>query len=270
MKGKRIFTINEADEIRSLISQKVRSSKNDQKKIRAKLRRFCFYVTDFDKSQSGFTVIDFENLIETRQIIISGNNKTSSSNHRNIHSEIGNKENHNQKRSKYKPDIIKVLYIGESPPSGGTFFYSANSNLFCHMNKAFKKVFGDTVGENFTFLGYFMTSNCYLDDLCLEPVNKKSIAEKYHLRQKGIEPLAERIKFYSPEAIIILMKSIETQVKEAISKSGIKINHIFVTSFPSHNQSNIDNFIAGNVKALEKLLSLEIIQKINTTSKNCI
>jgi hypothetical protein len=33
-------------------------------------------------------------------------------------------------RGRYRPDVIRVLLVGESPPAGGTFFYAANYNLY--------------------------------------------------------------------------------------------------------------------------------------------
>jgi hypothetical protein len=32
-------------------------------------------------------------------------------------------------RQSYRPQQVRVLFVGESPPAGGTFFYRANSNL---------------------------------------------------------------------------------------------------------------------------------------------
>ena len=53
---------------------------------------------------------------------------------------------------------------------------------------------------------------CYLDDLCLEPVNKLSNAEKRTQREEGIEPLAARIEAYNPLAYIVVMKGISEYV----------------------------------------------------------
>lgn len=58
MKGKSIFTKQEAEQIKSLIQQKLTSNSNAQKGIRDKIRKLGFYATDFGIS-GGYTVEDF-------------------------------------------------------------------------------------------------------------------------------------------------------------------------------------------------------------------
>lgn len=71
MKGKKVFTVFEADQIRKLINQKVMASTNEQKGIRNKIRNLGFYYSDFSNSRKGYTVQDFDNLIATGEITIS-------------------------------------------------------------------------------------------------------------------------------------------------------------------------------------------------------
>lgn len=42
-----------------------------------------------------------------------------------------------RQRRRYKPKEVRVLFIGESPPEGGTFFYLANSKLYRHTKSRF-------------------------------------------------------------------------------------------------------------------------------------
>jgi hypothetical protein len=72
MKGKDVFTAEEADKIRVLIEEKVKSSTEEQKKIRDKIRKIWFYYTDFYSSmvQNGYTVDDFNELIKSGKITI--------------------------------------------------------------------------------------------------------------------------------------------------------------------------------------------------------
>ncbi len=70
MKGKDIFTEEEANEIRELLIKKVVSSRNEQKIIRNRLRNgYQFYISDFT-NKKRFTVDDFNELIESGRIII--------------------------------------------------------------------------------------------------------------------------------------------------------------------------------------------------------
>ncbi len=127
-------------------------------------------------------------------------------------------------RKRYKPKVTKVLLIGESPPAGGTFFYFGNSKLFQHTERAFRQAIPDLVDSD--FLSSFQRLGCYLDDLCLGPVNdlkKGGPREKRQLREehkRGEQPLAERIKRTQPHAIILIGLGIENNVRRAIANAG--------------------------------------------------
>jgi len=77
MKGKSVFSCQEAKVIRKILKelQQVRDVEQpdhkQQKRIRDQLREEGeFYISDFDKSGRGFTVDDFDSMIETGRIII--------------------------------------------------------------------------------------------------------------------------------------------------------------------------------------------------------
>lgn len=59
MKGKSIFTKAEAEKIIGLITQKLKASASEQKKIRDKIRKLGFYASDFGIG-GGYTVADFK------------------------------------------------------------------------------------------------------------------------------------------------------------------------------------------------------------------
>lgn len=70
MRGKDIFTEEEANEIRELLIKKVVSSTKEQKIIRGGLRKkYKFYIRDFS-DKNGFTVDDFNGLVQTKRITI--------------------------------------------------------------------------------------------------------------------------------------------------------------------------------------------------------
>src|SRR5947199_2008929 len=72
-------------------------------------------------------------------------------------------------RRRYRPADIRILFVGESPPAGGTFFYAANSNLYYATEAAFRQAVPDLLSGD--FLDDFRALGCFLDDLCLRPVN---------------------------------------------------------------------------------------------------
>lgn len=63
MKGRNQFTRSEINKLKEILEGKVNASSPKQKPFRDKLRRIGFYITDFDKSNEGFTKEKLEELI---------------------------------------------------------------------------------------------------------------------------------------------------------------------------------------------------------------
>lgn len=161
-------------------------------------------------------------------------------------------------RKSYKPKSIKVLYIGESRPANGTFFYKGDSILFRAIKNAFQEAYGRSFANDISFLDYFKTCGCYLEDLCIDPVNKLPGGVRLQKREQGIPRLANSIKHAQPEAIIILMKDIKDDVVEAIKLSGVDLKYGDITPFPGRPR-NTENCIRENAEHLRKMKEIGII-----------
>ncbi|WP_113652197.1 GIY-YIG nuclease family protein [Pedobacter namyangjuensis] len=72
MKGQNTFTSSQILIIKKLIAEKVISTPGKQKGIRGKIRKIGFHYSDFSSKKDGYTVADFEELILSGQIKISG------------------------------------------------------------------------------------------------------------------------------------------------------------------------------------------------------
>src|SRR4029077_19516668 len=70
-------------------------------------------------------------------------------------------------RARYRPERIKTLFVGESAPYSGDFFYCGNTAMLRYMRRAVELAFGETGN----FLESFKAYGWYLDDLVLTPVN---------------------------------------------------------------------------------------------------
>jgi hypothetical protein len=114
-------------------------------------------------------------------------------------------------RRQFWPDKLRVLFIGESPPAGGTFFYYANSRLYDATTEAFLAAIPALRRED-DFLDAFKRMGCYLEDLSPVAVNHLDLGdrtqrrERRELRWRGIEPLARRMRPWSPRVIAVVMK----------------------------------------------------------------
>lgn len=69
-KGKTHFTSLEVDRIKELINRKIKADPSEQKSIRNAIRKIGFYYSDYSDSKKGYTVDDFDYLIQSGQITI--------------------------------------------------------------------------------------------------------------------------------------------------------------------------------------------------------
>ena len=127
-------------------------------------------------------------------------------------------------RKSYKPDTIDILIIGESAPAGGTFFYD-KSNMTIHTKKAFEQAFDKTFLDEKEFLSFFKNQNCYLDDICLTPIDNMEKNQREQMLKNSVVDFSKRLQRYKPKVIIVALKKIEPYAKEAIELSGIEADY---------------------------------------------
>ena len=155
-------------------------------------------------------------------------------------------------RQRLKPDAVTLLFVGESPPAGGTFFYYANSRLYDATKEAFRIAVPSLVrGDN--FLERFKGLDCYLDDLCLEPVNHLKLdnplakKKRLALREQGEEPIAKRMRANPPQAVIVVMKGIEPNVRAALAladSDGLRVDSLPFPARPEHRARYVSELAA--------------------------
>src|SRR6202041_2824409 len=73
-------------------------------------------------------------------------------------------------RRLYRPDRVRILFVGEAPPASGRFFYRGDSGLYRAVRDTFKIVDPSIHDED--FLAAFQALGCYLIDLCPDPVDR--------------------------------------------------------------------------------------------------
>ncbi|MBD3861906.1 GIY-YIG nuclease family protein [Olleya marilimosa] len=70
MKGKKLFTQNEFEQLKILVQEKQKADKTKQKNIRSKIRKIGFFFTDFSAQKKGYDITDLNYLIKTGAIKI--------------------------------------------------------------------------------------------------------------------------------------------------------------------------------------------------------
>jgi hypothetical protein len=136
-------------------------------------------------------------------------------------------------RARFRPDRITTLFVGESAPVSGDFFYYGNTALQRHMQRAVEDSRGDT-GDFFErFKGY----GWYLDDLVLTPVNQLTKPERNAKCLAAQHSLATRIAEYRPLAIVSLLIGIKTIV-DAAATAACSDAPRFAVPFPGMGQQS--------------------------------
>ncbi|HYN89918.1 MAG TPA: hypothetical protein VER55_15400 [Ardenticatenaceae bacterium] len=152
-----------------------------------------------------------------------------------------------------------MLFVGESPPVGGTFFYQADSNLYRYTRAAFAAALGEEVGVGEAFLRFFRSHGCYLDDLCLSAVNGLDGPTRRRMRAAAVPSLAERMKRYTPSALVAVMTAIRPQVESAARLAGADALPFFVTRFPTFGHQH--TYVAGLAEVLRTLRREGLLEK---------
>lgn len=127
-------------------------------------------------------------------------------------------------RRRYRPRQVRILFVGESPPASGRFFYSSNSGLYRALRDTFLKVFPEIKQEQ--FLHSFSESGCYLVDLCGKPVDKLDAISRRQACKAGEPRLAAIVRQLRPQAIVTLTRSIAQnveRVKERAAWQGVSL-----------------------------------------------
>jgi hypothetical protein len=93
-----------------------------------------------------------------------------------------------------------------------------------------------------TFLGFFKSKGCYLDDLSIIPVDNLPDKERKQILQGSVEDFAERLKSYKPDVVIVILKRIRKYVEQAMEVAGIECP-VYTLPFPgqSHQGKYIDS-----------------------------
>ena len=135
-------------------------------------------------------------------------------------------------RARYRPQQIATLFVGESPPASGAFFYYGNNAITRHMQRAVEAALGSGSGG---FLTDFKARGWYLDDLVLHPVNQLRGAQRRAAWRDAQAGLAARIAEYHPRAIVTCLLSIAPVVQAAAVSAGSSAPR-FAVPFPGCGQ----------------------------------
>jgi hypothetical protein len=156
-------------------------------------------------------------------------------------------------RKRFLPERITTLFVGESAPHSGDFFYFGDNAMSAHMKRAVELAFGKS-GDD--FLKNFQAYGWYLDDLVLEPVNHLPKPQRTAKCLDFQKSLADRIAVCRPEAIVSLLKSIEPFVNAAAIMAGSNAVQYGVPFPGMGQQARFQAEMAAIIRKLPRLTEL--------------
>lgn len=121
-------------------------------------------------------------------------------------------------RKRYIPDPVGILFVGESPPASGRFFYQADSGLYRAVRDTFASAF--PLLPKSEFLDSFQSLGCYLVDLCGRPVDHLSQDAREYACRAGVVRLARTIRELDPKIMVTIVRSIRLSVRQAQDRAG--------------------------------------------------
>lgn len=153
-------------------------------------------------------------------------------------------------RLSYRPREVRVLFVGESAPASGKFFYAGNSGLY----RAVKQVFLNAIPafSDKDFLEAFRELGCCLVDLCGKPVDRLETRERKLACLAGEDGLSRTIKKLQPEIIVTLARSIAANVRCA-KKLARWQGEILELPYPGRWKSHREVFAEGLTPVLKKI-----------------
>jgi len=147
-------------------------------------------------------------------------------------------------RNKYRPTKVNVLFIAESPPSSGGYFYAEKAigkdHLFRETMKALKLWPVDRpmrkgcdkrpMLKQLRSLGFFLIDTCEL------PVDKMPPRQRRLSTIQGASTLPNRVKRLGPAGILIVKKTVFKPARHALKIAGFEDRILNKKSlpFPSH------------------------------------
>jgi hypothetical protein len=179
-------------------------------------------------------------------------------------------EDYARARDRYKPDKVIVLFIAESPPSSGGYFYFSQTigkdHLFRETMKALElwplsRPMGKGLDKR-PFLAAFHSKGFFLIDTCELPVDKLPPAERRNAIVRGADRIVYKVKHLDPTNIVIVKKTVFHPIREALEKAGLRAMVLNKAPLPFPSHGNQQKFRDGLRHALKKRALSQIFPKL--------
>jgi hypothetical protein len=259
MKGGETFTAHEIAALRRLIAEKQTADRARQKSLRQRMRAIGFYITDFVGDQKGFTVSDFDELLQQGLIRIEESGKAAQprrrvTSQRPVRGERPqySDEEREQARARreraaqqFKPETVDLLLVAEAPPSIlERYFYFPDvreqDSLFCYVCRG---VLGrePTREAKPDLLAELRDRGVFLVDLQEEPRDETDEAPLSQFAPH----LVERCKALAPGWIVLIKATVFDAAHGALEDAGLPVSSVRVPFPGSGRQKEFEEAFRG-------------------------
>jgi len=157
------------------------------------------------------------------------------------------KEEYKKLRDKYKSENLRGIFIAESPPKSGKFFYNEKGFINEDLFSAMMKFINEQPKTKREGLSAFKNKGYFLIDSIYEPVNKiKPEREKNRKILGNINGLIadlDKIVNGSRIKVVLIKNSIHQILYGPLTAIGYKVINKEPIPFPSRSQKNINSFL---------------------------
>lgn len=171
MKGKNVFTKEEDLVLERLIELKQGKSRDEQKSIRAKIRKIGFHYSEFSKEKNGYTVEDYRKLKRDGLVIVVGEeSKLKESPMPKSHNAVSteklcNNANFKKGLAPLVGENPRVLILGTLPGDKSiekqAYYSSSNNSFWKILNALFEKKIGQSNEEFAKEIGIALWDCCH-------------------------------------------------------------------------------------------------------------
>lgn len=134
-------------------------------------------------------------------------------------------------RDRYRPEEIDILLVGGSRPTGGSFFYAADSNLYYATHEAFQVALGP-MPSGAQFLELLQRRGVWLYDLADAPVNRMRGRPRRAAVQARVAELADLLRTSQPRRVVAVKRDLDAPVRQALNDAGLGVDRLTVLPFP--------------------------------------
>lgn len=124
-------------------------------------------------------------------------------------------------RNRYRPADVRLLFVGESAPASGQFFYRGQTAITRYTCQAFERAFSRRFVDDDEFLAFFQLSGCWLDDVSHVPVDRLAPRDRNAVIRDALEDFSARLRSCSPTEIVVVLRRILPVVRRAADQAGV-------------------------------------------------